>query len=82
MKTWFRWAVAPALACMATVASAEFHTYVIEQLFSNASGTVQFIVMHESQGMGAEYFWAQNVLTVRMPARPRPSRSRTTCPSP
>jgi hypothetical protein len=62
MKTGFRWIAALALAFVATVASAEFHTYVIEQLFSNASGTVQFIVMHESQGMSAEYFWSGNQL--------------------
>jgi len=62
MKTGFRWIAALALGSVATVASAEFHTYVIEQLFSNASGTVQFIVMHESQGMSAEYFWNGNQL--------------------
>ena len=63
MKKLIRWVVALATALVATVASAEFHTYVIEQLFSNASGTVQFIVMHESQGMSAEYFWNRNSIT-------------------
>jgi hypothetical protein len=62
MKTGFHWFVALAMALVATIASAEYHTYVIEQLFSNASGTVQFIVMHESQGMSIEYFWAGNPL--------------------
>ncbi len=60
MKTWLRWTVALAMVCFTTTASAEFHTYVIEQLYSNASGTVQFIVLHESQGMSAEYFWSGN----------------------
>ncbi len=63
MKSWFRGFAGLLLASVATVASAEFHTYVIEQLFSNASGTVQFIVMHESQGMSAEYFWQGNQIT-------------------
>jgi len=63
MAAWFRWVAGVALASVASIASAEFHTYVIEQLFSNASGTVQFIVMHESQGMSAEYFWAGHQLT-------------------
>jgi hypothetical protein len=65
MKTWFRWVAALAMASAASIASAEFHTYLIEQLFSNASGTVQFIVMHESQGMSAEYFWAGHQITNR-----------------
>ena len=63
MKRLRCWVVALLTASVATVASAEFHTYVIEQLFSDASGTVQFIVMHESQGMSNEYFWSGNRIT-------------------
>ena len=63
MNRTLRWVVALAMASVASIASAEFHTYVIEQLFSNASGTVQFIVMHEAQGMSAEYFWSGNRIT-------------------
>jgi hypothetical protein len=63
VKTWFRGIVALAMALVATIASAEFHTYVIEQMFSNASGTVQFMVMHETQGLPAEYFWSGNQIT-------------------
>jgi hypothetical protein len=47
----------------ATVALAEFHTYQIEEIFSNADGTVQYVVMHESQGMTVEYFWQGNPFT-------------------
>jgi hypothetical protein len=43
-----------------TAVLAEFHTYQIEEIFSNADGTVQYVVMHESQGMSGEYFWAGN----------------------
>ena len=63
MKTIFQWMIALATGLAATSTLAEFHTYQIEQVYSNASGTVQFIVMHEVAAMGAEYFWAGNKLT-------------------
>jgi hypothetical protein len=53
----------PTLALWAASAAAEFHTYKIEQIFSNADGTVQFVVMHESEGMSAENFWTGNEFT-------------------
>jgi hypothetical protein len=60
----FRHLLAAALALSATLwtsaALAEFHTYQIEEIFSNADGSVQYVVMHESQGMSVEYFWAGN----------------------
>jgi hypothetical protein len=62
MNTLFRWMLAPALALTTTAALAEFHTYQIEEIFSNTTGTVQFIRMHESQGMSMEYLWAGNRL--------------------
>ena len=45
-----------AFALVATAARAEFHTFQIEQLYSNADGSVQFVVLHESQGMDGENF--------------------------
>jgi hypothetical protein len=59
----FRYLLAPALALWAASAVAEFHTYKIEQIFSNADGTVQFVVMHESAGMSEENFWMGNTFT-------------------
>ncbi len=50
-------------ALFAAAASADFHTFRIEQIYSNQDGTVQFIVMHESQGMNGESFWAGQMLT-------------------
>ena len=47
----------------ASSASAVFHTYRIEQIYSNADGTVQFIVMHESQSSDGENLWGGHVLT-------------------
>ncbi|HEY1437892.1 MAG TPA: hypothetical protein VGG82_10380 [Casimicrobiaceae bacterium] len=63
MRHPFRYLLAPALALWAASAVAEFHTYKIEQIFSNADGTVQFVVMHESEGMNAENFWMGNTFT-------------------
>ena len=48
---------------MATAARAEFHTFQIEQLYSNADGSVQFVVLHESQGMDGENFLQGQALT-------------------
>src|SRR3981081_2736912 len=58
----FRYSMAPALALWAASAAAEFHTYKIEAIFSNAEGTIQYVVMHESQGMSAKNFWMGNSL--------------------
>jgi hypothetical protein len=52
-----------ALAFVATAARAEFHTFQIEELYSNADGTVQYIVLHESQGMDGENLLATHPLT-------------------
>ena len=49
----------------ASSASAVFHTYRIEQIYSNADGTVQFIVMHESQSSDGENLWGGHVLTAQ-----------------
>jgi hypothetical protein len=67
MKTTFRWIAAIVSSLLASAAIAEFHTYQIEQIYSNASGTVQFIVMHESQGQSQEYFWAGNKISSSVP---------------
>ncbi len=40
-----------------SAAWANFHLFQIEQLFSNADGTVQFIVLHEFTGANNEHLW-------------------------
>ncbi len=35
-------------------ALAAFHTWVIERIYSNADGSLQFVVLHESQGVDGE----------------------------
>ena len=62
MKRWLSsslWA----LLFAASGAFAEFHLFQIEQLFSNADGTVQFVVLHEFTGSNNENFWANRALT-------------------
>jgi len=49
------------LALVATDAFAVFHTFKFQQLYSNADGTVQFIVMHESELANGEHLWKGNV---------------------
>lgn len=45
-------------AAFATNAAADFHTYKIEQIYSNPSGTVQFVVLHEALGEDGQQFWS------------------------
>src|SRR4030095_4120710 len=60
-----RWLLHSLIARMfvASGALAEFHLFQIEQLFSNADGTVQFIVMHEFTGSNGEHVWGGTSLT-------------------
>ncbi len=44
-------------------ASASYHTYVIDELYSNADGTVQYVVLHESLGMNGQNLLAGHTLT-------------------
>ena len=39
-------------------AGANFATFAIEQIYSNANGTIQFVVMHETQGLANGNLWA------------------------
>ena len=63
MQRPFNWLLVPALALAPISAMAEFHTFEIEQIFSNASGTVQYVVMHEASNMDGENLWGGNALT-------------------
>lgn len=59
-----RWFVtlALAVAAFAPTAQAAFHLFRIEQLYTNADGTVQFVVLHELSGTDGESIWAGKVL--------------------
>ncbi|MEP6996749.1 MAG: hypothetical protein ABI900_03820 [Betaproteobacteria bacterium] len=58
-----RWLTIVALALVATAARAEFHTFQIDELYSNADGSVQYVVLHESQGFNGENLLAGHFLT-------------------
>ena len=55
--------LAGTLAIVATAAWANFHGFVIDQVYSNADGTVQFVVLRESLGMNGENLWSGHTLT-------------------
>ena len=46
------------LALAALPSQAAFHLFRIDQVYSNADGTIQYVVMHESTGSNGENFWA------------------------
>src|SRR5262249_55034549 len=58
-------ALALSLTAMLAVngAEASFHTFVIETIYSNADGTVQFVVLRETQGFPGENLWATHSFT-------------------
>jgi len=60
MKHWILASIAATLLFAGGVARAEYHTFQIEQIFSNADGTVQFVVMHEMFSQNGENFWMGN----------------------
>jgi hypothetical protein len=55
-------AVFAAAFAFAQGAGAAFHLFKIEQIFSNADGTVQFVVLHESFGANGEQFLSNHQL--------------------
>jgi hypothetical protein len=59
----FALASCAALLAAAAPAGASFHTFQIEQVYSNADGTVQYIVFHESAGFNGENFMGGLTLT-------------------
>ena len=60
MPKWM-WPLVAALYPM--IAHATFHTWKIETIYSSADGTVQFVVLHESQGFAAQDQWAGKTFT-------------------
>ena len=51
MKNMLRGWLGPALLSLSFAAMAEFHTYVIDEIYSNADGTLQYVVLKEAQGL-------------------------------
>jgi len=63
MKLALSWILALVLAVAAPAARATFHTYQIDEMFSNADGTVQFVVLHEAVGMNGQNFLGGRMFT-------------------
>jgi serralysin len=51
------------LLVVTSTAFASFHLFRLEQIYSNADGTVQFVVLHESTGSNGENLWVGQRLT-------------------
>ena len=63
-KSVCRWLAASWLvAGLAGHADAAFHLFRIQELYSSADGTVQFVELKESSGSDFESFWLGNALT-------------------
>jgi hypothetical protein len=52
-----------ALAAMSGAVHASFHTFQIEQIYSNADGTIQYVMLHEVAGFDGEGFLGGHTLT-------------------
>jgi hypothetical protein len=63
MHRFVNWLLGCLLACVASGAMAEFHTFQIEQIFSNTDGTIQFVVLHEIAGLNGENFLSGHAFT-------------------
>jgi hypothetical protein len=63
MKRWLGSLIATSLFVAASSALADFHLFRIDQLYSNADGTVQFVVITEAFGFNGENLWNGHTLT-------------------
>jgi hypothetical protein len=62
-------------------AQAVFHTFVVEQLYSNADGSVQFVVLHENSGFNGQDLFAGHALRASGPGGLRTFTFPTNLPS-
>jgi hypothetical protein len=63
MKHLLRWLIAALLVLAAPLASATFHSFQIDELYSNADSSVQYLVLHEAAGFGGQNFLGGHMLT-------------------
>ena len=50
------------IAAIAAPVPASFHTFRIEQVFSNADGSVQYVVLREAASTNGEHLWIGQTL--------------------
>ncbi len=63
MTATLRWMLAIFLTLVASHAGASFHTFVINEIYSNADGTVQYVELREAAGFGGQNLLAGLTLT-------------------
>jgi hypothetical protein len=63
VKHVLRGIIAAVLVLAAPFASATFHTFEIDQIYSNADATVQYVVLHEGAGFNGQSFLGVHALT-------------------
>jgi len=63
MKLWTRFLLVLLFALPASTAWASFHTFQIDEVYSNSDGTVQYVVLHEASGASGQEFLAGHSLT-------------------
>ena len=78
-KLALRLCAALALLACASWAHAAFHLFRIDQIYSNADGSVQFVVLKECCNTNGENQWDGHPLRSTSPAARRRSISRATC---
>src|SRR5207249_9921491 len=62
-RHWLHGLIASIIACVGTHAWADFHNFMLEELYSNADGTVQYVVLHETHGLNGQNLWSGHTLT-------------------
>jgi hypothetical protein len=70
MKGLTGWFVAVALVFLSPGAMADFHTFRIQQIYSNADGSVQFVVLREIKDSDGENKFAGHNLTATFNGQP------------
>jgi hypothetical protein len=63
MKHLMHGVLAGTLALAATTAWASYHTFQIDEIFTNADGTIQYVVLHEAFGMDGQNMLLGHTLT-------------------
>src|SRR5664279_1534014 len=63
MTFWTRFLLVLLIALPASATWASFHTFQIEEVYSNSDGTVQYVVLHEASGESGQEFLAGHSLT-------------------
>ena len=71
-----------AAALFASFAHAAFHLFRVDQVYSNADGNVQYVVMREVTGSDGENFWQGNALTTTGASGMQQFRFPANLPSP